>query len=181
MSATPFTATGASDARAEQALLIVFADITRFTVNAQRLADAALAEVLHRYYVEAERLVSAAGGRLVKFIGDAFLAVWSEADAARGAAALPGIKAAVDAWWCAEGWDSALVVKAHFGRAVAGPFGASGAFDVIGNAVNTAARLPARTVSLSAEAFRCLEKEERTGFKKHSAPVVYIPQGDARP
>jgi class 3 adenylate cyclase len=74
-----------------------------------------------------------------------------------------------------------VVVKAHFGRAVAGPFGGDGRFDVIGNAVNVAATLPARTIALSAEAFRQLEDGARRHFKKHSAPVVYIPVDDPRP
>lgn len=73
------------------------------------------------------------------------------------------------------------MVKAHFGRAVAGPFGADGRFDVIGNEVNVAATLPARTVSLSVEAFRCLESGERRAFRKHTAPAVYIPVDDPRP
>jgi hypothetical protein len=52
---------------------------------------------------------------------------------------------------------------------------------VIGNEVNVAATLPARTVSLSTEAFRRLENGKRGGFKKHTAPVVYIPVDDPRP
>ena len=74
-----------------------------------------------------------------------------------------------------------MVLKAHFGRAVVGPFGADGRFDVIGNQVNVAATLPARTVSLSAEAFRRLEYGKRRAFRKHTAPAVYIPADDPRP
>lgn len=64
---------------------------------------------------------------------------------------------------------------------MAGPFGRDERFDVIGNEVNVAATLPARTLSLSAEAFRCLAGAERAAFKKHTAPVVYIPVDDPRP
>ena len=94
-------------------------------------------------------------------MGDAFLAVWPEEGAAAGAAALAALKRDIDAWWAARSWDSRVVIKAHFGRAVAGPFGRDGRYDVIGTEVNVAAILPARTVSLSAEAFRCLENGER--------------------
>ncbi len=72
-------------------------------------------------------------------------------------------------------------MKAHFGDAIAGPFGADGHYDVIGNEVNIAATLPARTVSLSADAFRRLDEEARRAFKKHTAPAVYIPVDDPRP
>jgi class 3 adenylate cyclase len=168
-------------ARAEQALLIVFADITRFTVNATHRTDVELAELLDAYYRFAEAEVTRAKGRLVKFMGDAFLAVWSEADSGHGAASLCELKTAVDDFWSKHGWDSRLVVKAHFGRVVAGDFGSPGRFDVIGNEVNTTARLPARSISLSAEAFRRLDEAQRKAFKKHSQPVVYIPQDDPRP
>jgi hypothetical protein len=84
---------------------------------------------------------------------DAFLALWSEARAGYGVEALPVLKRDIDAWWAARGWDSRVILKAHFGRAVIGPFGTEARFDVIGNEVNVAVTLPARTVSLSAEAF----------------------------
>jgi class 3 adenylate cyclase len=177
MSSSP----GVPSARTEQALLIVFADLTRFTVNARATSAGALAELLDGYYRHAESLVTAIGGRLVKFMGDAFLAVWTEERAGAGVAALPALKRDIDAWMAARGWDSRVVVKAHFGRAVVGPFGLGERFDVIGSEVNLAATLPARTVSLSAEAFRCLENGERKAYKKHTAPVVYIPVDDPRP
>jgi hypothetical protein len=47
--------------------------------------------------------------------------------------------------------------------------------------VVTAFRLQAKTVSLSAEAFRALSPELRRSFKKHTPPVVYIPASDPRP
>ena len=124
-----------SSSRVEQAVLIVFADLTRFMVNSRSTPDATLAELLDGYYRHAEGLVSAAGGHVVKFMGDAFL----------------------------------------------GPFGTDARFDVIGNDVNVAATLPARTVSLSAEAFRCLENGRRKAVRKHTAPVGYIPVDDPRP
>lgn len=170
-----------SSSRVEQAVLILFADLTRFMVNSRATPDAALADLLDGYYRHAGGLVSGSGGRVVKFMGDAFLAVWPEAGAGDGVAALPALKRDIDAWWAGKGWDSRVVLKAHFGRAVVGPFGADARFDVIGNEVNVAATLPARTVSLSAEAFRCLEAGGRRAFKKHTAPVVYIPVDDARP
>jgi adenylate cyclase len=172
---------GVSSARAETALLIVFADLTRFMANSRSTPAGALAELLDGYYRHAEGLVSGIGGRVVKFMGDAFLAVWPEERAGAGAAALPALKRDIDAWWAEQGWDSRVVVKAHFGRAVAGPFGRGEHFDVIGSEVNLAATLPARTVSLSAEAFRCLDNGERRAYKKHTAPVVYIPVDDPRP
>lgn len=167
--------------RAEQDLLIVFADITRFQHNARGTPDAALADLMDAYYRFAAAQVASSGGKLVKFMGDAFLAVWPDSAAAAGVAALQNMKAKIDAWWAGKGWDSRVVLKAHFGRAVAGPFGADGRYDVIGNEVNIAATLPARTIAMSPEAFRCLGEAERKEWKKHTPQVVYIPGEDPRP
>jgi class 3 adenylate cyclase len=171
----------AGSERSTQRLLIVFGDITRFTVNARGKPSLELAELMNDYFLRAGALVRASNGRIVKFMGDAFLAVWAEADAPRGVAALQAIKRGVDAFFAERKWDSRLVVKAHFGEAVAGPFGDDGRFDLIGSEVNVAATLPARTIALSAEAFRCLSTEDRTAWKKHTPQVVYIPSEDPRP
>ena len=54
-------------------------------------------------------------------------------------------------------------------------------FDLIGNEVNIAATLPARTIALSPEAFRLLTPDDRQAWKKHTPQVVYIPADDPRP
>ena len=168
-------------ARAPKRLLIVFGDITRYQVNARSTPDDDLAALMHEYYLRAGTLIRASGGRIVKFMGDAFLAVWSEDDAAAGVSALPTIKRDIDAFFAQRGWVSRLVVKAHVGTAVAGPYGDDGRFDVIGNDVNIAATLPARTIALSPDAFRLLAPDDRKAWKKHTQQVVYIQVNDPRP
>lgn len=167
--------------RKPERLLIVFGDITHYQVNARRTTDVDLAELMNDYYLRCGTLIRASSGRIVKFMGDAFLAVWSEADAPKGAAALQAIKLGVDGFFAERRWDSRLVVKAHFGEAVAGPFGDDGRFDIIGSEVNIAATLPSRTIALSPEAFRCLSAEDRQAWKKHTPQIVYIPSDSARP
>ena len=102
--------------------------------------------------------VEKAGGRVVKFMGD------------------------VDDLMESRRWDCRLTVKAHFGTAVAGPYGAAGAkrFDVIGKAVNTAAALEGSGVALSVTAFRTLGPELRRRVRKHTPPVTYIRHEDPR-
>jgi class 3 adenylate cyclase len=170
-----------SGARAPQRLLIAFGDITRFQVYARTTPELELAAVIDDFYRRVGALVRASGGRIVKFMGDAFLAVWSEESASRGVASLPAIKHGVDAFFVERGWDSRLVVKAHFAEVVAGGFGDDASYDVIGNGVNIAATLPARTIALSPEAFRLLKEEERRTWKKHTPQVIYIPVEDPRP
>lgn len=81
-----------------------------------------------------------------------------------------------------RGWECRLTAKAHFGTAVAGPFGSAHAkrHDVIGKAVNTAIALEATGVTLSVSAFRKLSPAVRRRFKKHTPPVTYIRVEDRR-
>jgi class 3 adenylate cyclase len=103
----------------------------------------------------------------------------AQADAA--AAALIALRAEANGILHAQGWKADLVVRVHAGDAIAGPFGAAGAFDIIGHDVMTAARLEARTISFSQAAFRALGAGTRALLKKHTPPVVYVPAGDPRP
>jgi adenylate cyclase len=173
----------ALQSRRELSLVISFLDLSKFTSNSARMSDAALAERMDLFYERVASHVKGAGGVLVKFIGDAALAVWSEDCASEAVLALFALKDELDAWLREQGWDSELVVKAHAGTAIAGPFGARDAkrFDVLGQAVNFAASIEARTFSVSPELFRKLSAEARQRFKKHTPRVVYIPVADRRP
>jgi adenylate cyclase len=169
--------------RVETPLLIAFADLTRFMVNASRTPDTELAELIDGWYDCVGRRIQSAGGRVVKFIGDATLAVFPEAAADAAVEALLALRHDSQTYFSSRGWDSRLVVKLHHGTVVAGPFGVGGdkRFDVIGSEVNTAARLTSNGFAMSPEAFRRLSPAARKAFKKHTPPVTYIPLGDARP
>jgi class 3 adenylate cyclase len=162
--------------RAETPLLIAFADLTRYQVQTRRVGDAALAEVMNAFYEKVTAPVVAAGGRVVKFIGDAALLVFPEDRVDAGVAALLALKEEVDAWFAGLRWEPRLVVKAHFGAAISGPFGPPGdaRYDVLGHEVNTAATLEGGSFTLSAQAFRKLGPELRQRFKKHTPAVTYI-------
>ncbi len=56
--------------RPEVPLLVVFVDLTRFAVQSQRVRDSELADILDAYYERMAVTVEAAGGRVVKYIGD---------------------------------------------------------------------------------------------------------------
>ena len=159
-------------ARSEIPLLIAFADLTRFAAQSLRVSDVALAATMDAFYQRVVARIDAAGGRVVKFIGDAALIVFAQADADRGVAALLDLKEDIDAFMSQSDWECRLMIKAHFGTAVVGPY--AGRFDVLGKAVNAAALLDSPGVAISAEAFRKLSPELRRRFKKHTPPVTYI-------
>jgi adenylate cyclase len=166
----------------EVSLLVAFTNFNRFTAQVDRLDDAKVARVMNAYYELAGSAIRAAGGRIVKFIGDATLAVFPPDEADRGMLGLLQLKEAADRFMAEQGWDCNLVVKVHFGPVAAGEFGAGAdrRYDVLGKTVNVAARLEASSgVALSAEAFRRLGAQTRKRFKKHTPPITYIRQEDA--
>jgi class 3 adenylate cyclase len=168
------------ESHSELSLLIAFADFTRFMAQCQRLSDPVIAYTIDAVYELVGNIVKPAGGRVVKFIGDAALIIFPEDAIDRGVRALLDLKKAADDFMVAQGWECRLSVKAHFGTAIGGPFGVKGdkRYDVIGKAVNTAATLEAGGVTLSVEAFRKLGSDTRKHFKKHTSSVTYIRTDD---
>ena len=74
-----------------------------------------------------------------------------------------------------HGFDAHLNVQVHFGAVVSGEFGPPGLsrYDVIGKAVNVAARLGGRGVMLTVQAYRQLDHAARQRFDKHTPPISY--------
>ena len=144
-----------------QTLGVAFFDLSRISAWSSAEQDATVAGFFQDFYVMAAGHIEPAGGRVVKFMGDAGLAVF-EPDAAE-----PVIFALC--------LDTYLNVNVHVGPVLAGGFGPPGAkrFDVIGKTVNIAARLGRRGVSLSPQAFRCLSGDGRKRFDKITPPVTY--------
>lgn len=167
----------------ETALLIAATDLDGFTAEASRRPDLDVADGIHRYYELATDAVENAGGRVVKYLGDACLATFSPECADGGVGALMNLKADCDAMMRRLGWKVSLGVRAHYGTVAEGQFGkgASRRHDILGRNVNLTFRLASRGVALSAEAFRRLTPARRQLFKKHSTPVTYIPVPDPHP
>lgn len=155
-------------------LLVAFIDLTGYTAMARVISDLELAEFLDRHYARVTEVVEKAPGRVVKFIGDGALLVFEEQFAEAGVAALVALKEQTDAWLREVAPRSRLMVKAHFGPVIAGGFGPTRTFDVIGETVNTTARLAADGFALSPEAFAKLTNEAlRHRFRKNTPPITY--------
>ncbi len=167
----------------ETSLLVSFVDLTGFFQLCRRLPERRVASFLDDYYERVAARTIAASGLVVKFMGDGALLAFPEEAVDRAVNALLDLKVEVDAWLEGQGLDSRLMVKAHFGPVVAGPFGARGAkrFDLVGQTVNTAATLETRTFAISPQAFRKLAPATRRRFKKHTPPITYIPLEARRP
>ena len=164
-------------------LLIVFVDFTGFAAQSTRVEDSEIAETVDAYYGRVTESIESAGGTVVKFIGDATLAVFPEDSVDAGVRALMELKPTLDRFMADRNWECRLTAKVHFGEAIAGEFGpgSNKRFDVIGRAVNTTAMLKTTGIALSADAFRKLSPDLRKSFKKHTPPITYIRTDDPRP
>ncbi len=160
---------------------VAFFDLSRFSAWSSSEQDVQVAAFLQEFYVLSASVVEAAGGRIVKFLGDAGMAVFEPGDADEVIAALCDLTGQARELAAEHGLDAWLNVCIHAGPVVAGSFGPAGdeRFDVIGKTVNVAARLRRRGVRLSAQAFRCLSAAGRKQFDKVSPPITYSfrPQG----
>ena len=152
--------------RTSEAALIVFLDLTHFAAESKRAGDAEAADVIDGYYQLVADAIASAGGRTVKFIGDATLAVFPEERIDDAAALLLDLVPIVERFMQQRSWQCELTVRAHFGVVVAGEFGASGEkhFDVIGQAVNDTARMASSGITLSREALAKLSPHVRAKF-----------------
>src|SRR5437762_146104 len=75
---------------------------------------------LNDFYVLTEDLIEAAGGRVVKFMGDAALVMFPEELADVGVMAVLELKQHTDGWFKRRRIDSSLHVNAHFGEVTLG-------------------------------------------------------------
>lgn len=168
---------------AEHDMLVGFYDLTGYTAFAEHTEPLALLDLLAGYFTLTGDIIAAAGGRLIKTLGDAGLFAFFAADADAGIAALKKVESEGGAWLTKKGYRCGLIVKVNFGPVAIGMVGGRGSeiLDVYGKTVNTAAVLPGRGMTLTPAAFRALSPASRKLFKKHTPPVSYIGAGDKRP
>lgn len=166
--------------RAEVCLLVAFIDLTGFALQSTRVPDTELAAAVDGYYQRVAERIAAAGGRVVKYIGDGTLIVFDADDTEPGVAALLDVKRLVDRYFEDLGWNCRATVKAHVGTVIAGPYGPPDdlRFDVIGKTVNTAAMLDTTGITLSHEAFHRLSPALRQRFQEHAPPTTFIGADD---
>jgi adenylate cyclase len=142
-----------------QTVAVLFADIVGFTRMAERMAPEAVVAMLRQYHERMTAQIFACGGTIEKYIGDAIFAVFgvpetSAADAANALRCAELMLKALDCWdegRAARGEPPlAIGIGLNYGPAVFGDVGSehSFSFTVIGDTVNTAARLQGLTRSL---------------------------------
>jgi class 3 adenylate cyclase len=157
---------------------VLFSDLRGFTTFSETKTPAELVTRLNQYFDRMVAAISANGGVVDKFIGDAVMAVFGgvlplerPADSALAAArAMRAELAALNAQWKALGLEPLDTgIGIHFGEVLQGPIGSAQRkeFTVIGDTVNTASRLEGATkelhspIVLSAAAAEALAPDAR--------------------
>jgi len=136
----------------KRAVAVLFSDIRGFTPLSETMRPDEIAALLSEYFTEMVECVFRNGGTLDKFVGDSVMAQWGapisgpdDPDRALHAAVeMLDALAALNAKWRSEGRPELQVgIGLNFGEAFAGNIGSERRleFTVIGDTVNTAARL----------------------------------------
>jgi adenylate cyclase len=136
-------------------VVIFFSDIRDFTPMSEAMSPDEIATLLTEYFTEMVEIVFEHGGTLDKFMGDAIMALWGaplrrddDADRAiRAAIEMQRVLDELNAKWTREGRRRVEIgIGINFGEVFAGNIGSDRRLEytVIGDAVNTAARLCAK-------------------------------------
>jgi adenylate cyclase len=138
-------------------LAVLMCDLRGFTTFSEERAPEAVVDALNRWFGRAVPVVHQHGGAVDKFIGDGMLAVFGldapEGCADRAVAAGSALVRAARALAEETGLPLRLGVGVHVGPVVAGTIGSAERleFTVIGDTVNTAARLEGLTKEVGAD------------------------------
>jgi adenylate cyclase len=133
-------------------VVVLFSDIRGFTALSESMSPDGIARLLTDYFTEMVEIVFEHGGTLDKFIGDALMSLWGaplahEGDADRAIGAAVAMQRALERLneeWQREGRPTLSVgIGINVGEVFAGNIGSERRLEytVIGDAVNTAARL----------------------------------------
>jgi adenylate cyclase len=133
-----------------------FCDMRGFTEMSDRLPARAVVGVLDRYFEHAATPIEEQGGEILKFIGDAILAVFPIGDAGaadacrRALTAAIAVLARIESWAASEAGAIRLGVALHTGRVFYGNIGGHERLDftVIGASVNEVCRVEAMCKTL---------------------------------
>jgi class 3 adenylate cyclase len=165
----------------EAEVTVLFVDIREFTAFAERSSAAEVVAELNAFYDRVVPVLVHRGGHANKFVGDGLLAVFGAPDrlpdhADRGVAAALEIAAVVHRDY--EG-RLRIGIGVNSGPVVAGTIGGGGRveFTVIGDTVNTAARVEAITrdtddTVLITEATRSLLRRDHGGFAERGTVML---------
>ena len=157
--------------------LICFTDMTGFAQAAKTLGTEAAVEMLRGLAIMMDDHLKPTPGWIVKYIGDASLIVFPDEWVDRGVSALLELKNACDAYLSDRDLPNRITFAMHFGEIMVVRLPPVEGLDIMGDAVNTTARLEGGRSKgrfvISPQVFRKLQPATRKRFHKFTPPVVY--------
>lgn len=158
----------------EQQLVVVVIDLANFVHSVRGMSATEIAALVDRYFREVAGPVEEAGGRIVKFLGDAVLAVFPPDRAADAVAAVHQLGPTVRQLGRDHGIELDLGVNVHLSTVAEGEFGVDGRYDVMGTGVNHTFRMASGAgIRISEPVYRKLPSDRRGGWEKHQPPATY--------
>jgi class 3 adenylate cyclase len=160
--------------------LVACSDFTGYAKLANKLSEEKIFRFLSDYYEFVGETIAPSGGRVIKFMGDSALMVFSADQADAGVRSLFALQDEGDKFLSARGLPSRHYIRAHFGPVQQGELGtrADKRVDIIGATVNTMFLLKDTGFAITPEVFQVLQPETRMLFKKHTPPSTYIPSDE---
>ena len=118
--------------------------------------------------------IDAAGGEVVKYMGDSCLAVFSEDKATEAIEAVANLRRAFDGYCKRKGVKATDIrARLHIGEVVIGEFGPRRQRDVLGRSSSLAIAMSGTGITLSEQVYRKLPSASRSPWKKQGAQVTY--------
>ena len=157
-------------------VLISCFDWARFSSFSRHRNSAEIFQALDEFYKISERVVHAANGKIIKFIGDAGLAIFPEEFADSGIVTLASLKQEIDQWMKKQGIDSFLHVNCHFGEVTIVEMGGAETrqLDLIGENVNLCfVAVLEHGFTITPQAFRWQAPKVENVSGKYTPPIVY--------
>lgn len=163
----------------ERELAVVLVDLARFTQAVARLDSVETAVVVAAFYDAAAEVFARHRGRVVKFVGDACLAVFEPSDVLRALDAIESLRSRVRDVGRPHGLDLELGANVHVSTVAEGELGLDGAYEIIGAGVVHTFRMGSGAgTRISEPVYRRLPSDRRSPWLKHKPPVTYVWEGE---
>jgi class 3 adenylate cyclase len=156
--------------------LIILIDLAGSTKAFQSEGDIKMAALFQQYYVDCETVLTEKGGTVVKFMGDACLAVFPPDNAQDAVDAVIILQSKVHVLAKRHEVNLELGANLHIASAIEGQFGTAlkGAKDILGRGVNQTFLLGRGAgIRISEPVYRALPSPARAPWQKHKPPAVY--------
>ena len=156
--------------------IIVLIDLAGYAKAFQSEGDVKMVAFLQDYYTECEKVIAARGGTIVKFIGDACLAVFLPDQAKSALEAVLELRPTINTIAATYQVSVAPGANLHLTSAIEAEFGTgpSRRRDILGRGVNQTFLLGRGAgIRISEPVYRTLPSVMRSAWSKHKPPAVY--------